>query len=80
MKITPRRVSPLLAWVISKCAHVALALLSLRKNGDYSLSTERFVKAETSLFILIPLSSLEASLCHREARERNESARGLAKF
>ena len=26
------------------------------------------------------LSSVEASLCHREARERKESARGLAKF
>ena len=31
-------------------------------------------------FILIPLSCVEASLCHREAQERKESARGLAKF
>ena len=33
---SPRRVSPFLAWVIFTRARVSLALLSLRKNGDYS--------------------------------------------
>ena len=36
---SPRRVSPFLAWVIFTRARVSLALLSLRKNGDYSQST-----------------------------------------
>ena len=31
-----RRVSPFLVWVIFTRARVSLALLSLRKNGDYS--------------------------------------------
>ena len=36
---SPRRVSPFLAWVIFTRARVSLALLSLRKNGDYSQSS-----------------------------------------
>ena len=34
--LSPRRVSPFLRGVIFTCARVSLALLSLRKNGDYS--------------------------------------------
>ena len=34
--LSPRGVSPFLAWVIFTRARVSLALLSLRKNGDYS--------------------------------------------
>ena len=37
--LSPRRVSPFLAWVIFTRARVSLALLSLRKNGDYSQSS-----------------------------------------
>ena len=33
--LSPRRVSPFLAWVIFMRTRVLLALLSLRKNGDY---------------------------------------------
>ena len=37
--LSPRGVSPFLAWVIFTRARVSLALLSLRKNGDYSQSS-----------------------------------------
>ena len=50
VKITPRRVSPFSRGVVVTRARVSLALLSLRKNGDYSYSRPkpyRFNNTET---------------------------------
>ena len=69
--LSNRRVSPFLLGVFFTLARVSLALLSLRKNGDYSWSMSRPV--HQSLFPGLPP---KAPLSLRETSRRGPLERG----